>query len=103
MLVIRFAGAKKTTVNDMCGQTLRSTLVTEHAGHASGSGHLSSCPTDEDTCEKSEKYRLLFAAEADSEFEDCELLGQGAYGMVHKVQDKADDINIYLQEAKNKI
>lgn len=55
-----FKGAKKTTVNDMCGQpTLRSTLVTEHAGHA------------------------------DSEFEDCELLGQGAYGMVHKVQDKA--------------
>eukprot|EP00913_Durusdinium_trenchii_P007119 g6695.t1 len=43
----------------MCGlPTLRSTLVTEHAGHA------------------------------DSEFDDCELLGQGAYGMVHKVQDK---------------
>ncbi|CAK9027106.1 unnamed protein product [Durusdinium trenchii] len=55
-----FKGAKKTTVNDMCGlPTLRSTLVTEHAGHA------------------------------DSEFDDCELLGQGAYGMVHKVQDKA--------------
>ena len=51
-VVIRFAGAKKTTVNDMCGQTLRSTLVTEHAGHASGSGHQvvgRASPTDEDT------------------------------------------------------
>lgn len=84
--------------------------MTEHAGHASGSGRLSSClfgrasPTDKDTCEKSytQGSFLLPVPEADSEFEDCELLGQGAYGMVHKVQDKAGDINIYLQGARNK-
>ena len=27
--------------------------------------------------------------QADADYEDSELLGQGAYGMVHKVQDKA--------------
>ena len=37
--------------------------------------------------------------EADSEFEDCELLGQGAYGMVHKVQDKASwDTDIFIEQ-----
>ncbi|CAJ1366402.1 unnamed protein product [Effrenium voratum] len=55
-----FKGAKKPTVADMCGPpTLRSTLVTGTSGHA------------------------------DADYEDSELLGQGAYGMVHKVQDKA--------------
>lgn len=51
--------AKKATVNDMCGPSvLRSTLVSGGRGHA------------------------------EDEFDDAELLGQGAYGMVHKVQDK---------------
>jgi len=51
--------AKKATVADMCGPAvLRSTLVSGGRGHA------------------------------EDEFDDAELLGQGAYGMVHKVQDK---------------
>ncbi|CAE8630005.1 unnamed protein product, partial [Polarella glacialis] len=52
-------GTKKTTVADMCGPaTLRSSLV-------SGG-----------------QYQV------DANAEECELIGQGAYGMVHKVKDK---------------
>ena len=47
--------------------------MAEHAGHVLAPGHV----------------LVPLGCEADSEFADSELLGQGAYGMVHRVQDKA--------------